>query len=239
MDESKPKDVTRRDLIKYAGMGIATVAVIGTGCSAVDVVSDSVDKSTGSGKNYAMVIDLKRCNGCHSCSVACKSEYDVPLGSMKSTVKYLEKGVYPKVERLFLPRLCNNCSSPPCVPVCPTDASHIRANGIVAITEKECIGCERCIEACPYSARYMHPVKEIAQKCDFCMHRVENGTTPSCVNTCPSEARIFGDLNNRHSEVAKILAKGSVLTRKPDLGTKPKVYYVNADKAAIKAIDEG
>lgn len=233
MKKSTEKRIARRDIFKLAGMGAAAL------------VAKKVTERTAAaaravkGKRYAMVIDLRRCYGCHACSVACKSEYTVPLGSWRSWVKYVEKGVYPHVKRHFLPRLCNHCSDPPCVWVCPTHASHIRSDGIVDINEEICIGCRNCIAMCPYGSRFSNPLKKIAQKCDFCKHRVEKGIQPSCVNTCPANARIFGDLNDPDSEVSKLLSTTPVQSLKAELGTKPNVFYISADNKTMRAYGGG
>ena len=186
------------------------------------------------GIRYGMVIDLRKCYGCHSCSIACKSEFNVPLGVWRSWVKAIDKGKYPKVERSFLPRLCNHCKKPPCVSVCPTQASYRdEEKGLVDIREERCIGCKMCIIACPYDARFTHPTKKVANKCDFCIHRVEKGVVPSCVNTCPSNARIFGDLNDPNSEVRKLVDANNVQVLKPELGTEPSVFYIELDKDTV------
>lgn len=179
---------------------------------------------------YAMVIDTRRCIGCHACSVACKAEFDVPLGVYRSWVEYIEKGTFPDVRRSFLPRLCNQCSNPPCVDVCPTGATWQRKeDGIVEIDPDICIGCKYCILACPYNARFANPVTGVAEKCDFCLHRVSNGLEPACVETCIGRARIFGDLNDPDSKVSHLLATAPVTVLRQDMGTKPNVYYIAAD----------
>jgi tetrathionate reductase subunit B len=176
-----------------------------------------------------MVIDLRTCIGCHACSVACKAEFDVPLGVWMSWVKQVERGKFPNTQRHFLPRLCNHCENPPCVEACPTKASYQREDGIVLIREERCIGCRLCIAACPYDARFSHPEKKIANKCTLCAHRVDEGVVPACVNTCQGEARIFGDLNDPTSEVARLVAKEPVQVLKSELGTEPRVFYIGAD----------
>lgn len=181
-------------------------------------------------KQYGMVIDTRRCIGCHSCTVACKSEFDVPLGVNRSWVEYVEKGTYPYVSRSFLPRLCNHCTEPPCVPVCPTNATYKREqDGFVVIDQGLCIGCKYCIQACPYDARFLNPVTGWADKCDFCVHRVEKDLDPSCVNTCIGGARIFGDLTDMESEVSKLVAENQVTVLRREMGTFPNVYYIGAD----------
>lgn len=190
-------------------------------------------------KKLAMVIDLRKCIGCHACSVACKAEFDVPLGVWRSWVKQVEVGKYPNVKRPSLPRLCNHCDEPSCVKVCPTEASYIRPeDGTVQIKENRCIGCRLCISACPYNSRFSHPEKEIVNKCTFCIHRVDNGLDPACVNTCQGNARIFGDLNDPNSEVRRLLSKEPVVTLKPELGTEPRVFYIAPDKETMGMIKE-
>jgi tetrathionate reductase subunit B len=233
MNQKLTKNIARRDLLKLTGIGAAALVLE----KAAERTASAA--SAISGNRYAMVIDLRRCYGCHACSVSCKAEYDVPLGSFKSWVKVVEKGKYPYVSRHFLPRLCNQCSDPPCVTVCPTHASHIRGDGIVAIDENKCIGCKSCMAMCPYDSRYSHPVKKIAQKCDFCKHRVSKGIEPSCVNTCPARARIFGDLNNPNSEISKLLSTTAAHSLKPELGTEPKVFYIGGDNQVMRSLGGG
>ena len=208
------------------GAGIAAVAGIG-GAVAPRTARATV---TGSGPQYGMLIDLRKCTGCHACSVSCKAEFDVPLGGTRSWVEYVEKGTYPNVRRSFLPRLCNHCSKPQCVDVCPTGATWKRAeDGIVVVDPDICIGCKYCIQACPYDARFLNPVTGTADKCDFCLHRVTQGLEPSCVNTCIGRARIFGDLNDPESEISKMIAKNPVTVLRPEMGTEPNVFYIEAD----------
>jgi tetrathionate reductase subunit B len=178
---------------------------------------------------YAMVVDLRRCVGCHSCSVACKVENEVPLSVWRSWVKVIEKGKYPEVRRFFLPYLCNNCERPICVTVCPTKASYQRDDGIVVVNPHKCIGCRYCMASCPYDARHVNPLRHIVQKCFFCSHRVDAGLEPACVETCPAGARIFGNLNDPNSEVARLIATNPVTVLKQQMATYPQVYYIELD----------
>jgi len=179
---------------------------------------------------YGMLIDTRRCIGCHACTVACKAEFDVPLGSTRSWVEYVEKGNYPNVSRSFLPRLCNHCSEPNCVAVCPTGATYKRKeDGIVVVDPDICIGCKYCIQACPYDARFINPVTGTADKCDFCLHRVSQGLVPACVETCIGKARIFGDINDPDSEISRLIATNPVSVLRPEKGTQPNVFYIAAD----------
>jgi tetrathionate reductase subunit B len=188
-------------------------------------------------KRLAMLVDQRRCVGCHSCSVACKSENNVPLGFWRSWVKGLQKGTYPDVGNFFLRRLCNHCDEPPCVQVCPVQATVRREeDGVVAMYYGKCIGCGMCIGACPYDARFIHPVRHTADKCDFCSARVEQGLQPACVEACISRALVFGDMDDPSSEISKRLASAGAVVIKPELGTKPKVFYIQPDYALMGRI---
>ena len=188
-------------------------------------------------KRYAMAIDLRKCIGCMSCVVACKAEFGVPLGVWRTWVKVADKGKYPTTKRVFMPRLCNHCDNPICVRNCPTQATYKHKDGFVLQRYNRCIGCRTCIVACPYNARHLVPEKRtdmklptlVVDKCTFCIHRVKKGLVPSCVQSCVGGARIFGDLNDPDSEVAKLVAKEPVTVLKPELGTSPSVFYIGAD----------
>ncbi len=217
-------DISRRDVLKSLGSGSAVAVVAG----AAPVAAKAATRPT----HYAMVIDTRRCTGCHACSVTCKTENDVPIGVTRSWVEYIEKGDYPNVTRHFLPRLCNHCSDPQCVKVCPTGATYKREeDGIVVVNADVCIGCKYCIQACPYDARFINPRTGTADKCDFCLHRVKEGIAPACVNTCQGKARIFGDMNDPNSEVARLIETEAVTVLRSEMGTRPNVYYIGADHA--------
>jgi len=222
--KNKKSGLSRRVLLKNM---LGTSALTAAAVALPKTVSASKTKSR---VQYGMVIDTRRCTGCHACSVACKSEFDVPLGSTRSWVEYVEKGNFPNVQRTFLPRLCNHCSEPPCVDICPTGATYKRPeDGIVVVDEDTCIGCKYCIQACPYDARFLNPVTGAADKCDFCLHRLENGLEPSCVNTCVGRARIFGDINDPGSYVSQLISENSVTVLRREMGTQPNVFYIAAD----------
>jgi tetrathionate reductase subunit B len=152
------------------------------------------------------------------------------MGVTRSWVEYAEKGLYPNVGRSFLPRLCNQCSEPHCVRVCPTGATYKRPqDGIVVVDQGVCIGCLYCAQACPYDMRFLNPVTRFADKCDLCIHRVAKGLVPSCVNTCQGRARIFGDVNDPTSEIHKLIARNPVSVIRETYGTQPNVYYIGLD----------
>ena len=225
------KPTNRRNFAK--GLAVGLVATVAAAASVLPAAVDRTAKGRSENKTkrqYGMVIDVRRCIGCHACTVACKSEFDVPLGENRAWVEYVEKGEYPNVGRSFLPRLCNHCSEPPCVGVCPTNATYKRQqDGIVVVDAGLCIGCKYCIQACPYDARFLNPVTKTADKCDFCIHRVSQGLAPACVVTCVGGARIFGDLSDPKSKVSKLIAKNRVTVLRREMGTFPNVYYISAD----------
>lgn len=225
-DQINPLAQDRRDFLKKLGLtSVAAAGISLTSCS--DLLP--TDKQ---GVHYGMLIDTRRCIGCHACSVACRSEYNVPLGFERSWVVDTEKGNYPNATVKFLPSLCNQCSEPKCVSVCPVDATYKRdSDGIVFIDEDICIGCEACIPECPYDVRFLNPDKGVVEKCDFCMERVSQGLEPSCVETCFQRARVFGDLNDPASEIARLIVSNSVSVYKQEAGTKPNVFYIDADYA--------
>ncbi len=201
-------------------------------------------------QNFAFIVDITRCIGCGSCCVADKREYNVPDGYYRTWVeRYLkdfDDEIYvdspkggldgyqtprkdldkPIRDTFFVPKLCNMCKDPSCVQVCPVGATFRSPDGFVLIDQKRCIGCAYCIQGCPYSVRFLNPVTHTADKCTWCYHRVRKGLLPACVDVCPTGARKFGDLNDKQSEVSKILRGPGVLTvLKKDMGNYPSLYY--------------
>ncbi len=196
---------------------------------------------------YGMVVDLRKCVGCTACVVSCKSEHNTPSGIFQTTVLDKEMGKFPKSIRVFIPVLCNHCDEPTCVDVCPTKASYKQDNGVVNIDYETCIGCAACVEHCPYQVRtlvqdnrvlfpdgvstFEKPVhrkipNNVATKCDFCYHRLDEGKQPACSTVCPTEARMFGDLDDPNSEVSQQIEKWKAWTMLPEKGTLPRVYYI-------------
>ena len=182
---------------------------------------------------YGFVIDQRKCIGCHACTVACKEENQVPLGVNRTWVKYIEKGVFPDTRRYFSVMRCNHCDNAPCVTICPTVALYRRPDGIVDFDGERCIGCKSCMQACPYDALYIDPETKTAAKCHYCAHRVESGLEPACVVVCPVQAIVPGDLDDPHSTIARLVASQQTQVRKPEQGTRPKLYYLGAESAAL------
>ena len=136
-----------------------------------------------------------------------------------------------KVEKaFFVPKLCNQCTHPACVQVCPTGATYKSKDGVVLIDDKYCIGCQYCVQACPYGARYFNPTKGVTQKCYWCYHRITKGLRPACVEACPVGARIFGDRNDKQSPISLFIRNNRVQVLRPESGNEPNVFYVGIDK---------
>ena len=132
----------------------------------------------------------------------------------------------------FVPKLCNLCEHSPCVQVCPVGATFDAPDGAVLIDPKYCIGCGFCIQACPYGCRFLSPITKTAEKCTLCYHRITQKLKPACVEVCPTQARVFGDLMNPTPDdpLQQFYRNNRVQTLKPHLGTEPRVFYAGIDK---------
>jgi Fe-S-cluster-containing dehydrogenase component/Ni/Fe-hydrogenase subunit HybB-like protein len=179
------------------------------------------------------VIDHSRCIGCHACTVACKSENAVPLGSFRTWVKHTEEGAFPDVRRSFAVLRCNQCTHAPCVEICPVRALEKRPDGIVDVDPRACIGCKACMQGCPYDALYINESSGTAEKCHFCAHRVESGLAPACAVVCPTEAIVPGDLHDPDSVVGRMRTDMDLAVRKVEAGTGPNVLYREVAEAGI------
>ena len=128
------------------------------------------------------------------------------------------------------PKLSNQCEHPPCVQVCPVGASWQTDDGVILIDRSWCIGCGYCIMACPYGARFFHPIIKTAEKCTFCFHRIRKGLKSACVDACPFGARMIGNLQDLNDPVTKIVLTQRVGVLKDSYGTKPQAYYLGLDE---------
>lgn len=175
---------------------------------------------------YGIYVDVKRCIGCYSCVVGCKNwhQIEADVGSRIRIVDTIN-GRYPDITRWVFPIFCMQCESPPCVEVCPEEATYKREDGIIVIDEAKCIGCGACVEACPYAARYIDEAQQKARKCDFCADRVDEGLIPLCIDACPGEALLFGDLDDPNSPITKLINSQDTITLLPNEKTKPNLYY--------------
>ncbi|MBW2031667.1 MAG: 4Fe-4S dicluster domain-containing protein, partial [Deltaproteobacteria bacterium] len=136
------------------------------------------------------------------------------------------------VSLFYQPGNCMQCDEPSCIAACPVPgATYKSKDGLVLIDPKICINCGNCVSACPYGARYRHPLRHVADKCDFCRERIKKGLEPACVKVCPTRARIFGDLNDSKSEVSRMLKDKEVVRLiNPKVDTIPNIYYLEGTR---------
>jgi Fe-S-cluster-containing dehydrogenase component len=208
------------------------------------------------GKKWVMVIDLAKCRNARKCIAACQSAHHLrPYEYHMNTLVMQESANTPPY---FMPKPCQHCDNPPCVSVCPVDATFKRQDGIVLIDNERCIGCRFCMAACPYSARMFHwqePVESEADKgkvynielnvpqkkgtiskCLFSADRLRENLLPYCVSACPNGVYYFGDENEdavtngttkETVSLKELLKKNGGYRLMPELGTKPRVYYLS------------
>ena len=187
-----------------------------------------------------MLIDYAICNGCHNCQIACKDEHcgndwtpiskpQPETGHFWHMVTGEERGTVPRVMVTYHHSICQHCEEAPCMPVCPNQAIYRRPDGIVIIDPEKCQGSRLCIEACPYeNVMYFNSDLNIAQKCTFCAHLLDQGWTETrCVDVCPTGALVFGE----EEDLREQIEKAELL--KPELPTRPRVYYLNLPKKWI------
>ena len=243
--------VDRREFFK---IGVATAAgsMAGTGLPALAGALAKAGESGASSKTgWGMVIDVDKCTpGCTACVDACHKENNVPKFPEPEldihwirNVTFKQKGIENAEER-NMPVMCFHCENAPCEHVCPVAATFTRPDGIVLVDKHRCIGCRYCMIACPYKARsfvskHVHhepgqnpdvPVRMhgVVEKCTLCVHRIDRGEEPACVEACKKEGRgamTFGDVKDSKSEVHKTIKSSKATQLRADLGTKPRVFY--------------
>jgi Fe-S-cluster-containing dehydrogenase component len=248
--EKTGKRISRREFIKDCSVGASAVLLLAKLASASGVDAGEAERKE---RLYGMGINIDKCIGCGRCAHACKQENDVPKDPFffRTWVeRYIvqtdgavmvdspnggidgfpnlagEKGI---LRTFFVPKLCNHCNNPPCVQVCPVGATFSTREGVVLVDKDYCIGCRYCIQACPYGARFLNPYSRTADKCTFCYHRITKGLKPACVEVCPTQARIFGEISRRGSPLARFIRFHNIQVLKPYLNTEPKVYYAYLD----------
>ncbi len=256
----------RKSFLRISGCALAGVLA---GDELVNIVAEAQDAPMApapealTAKRWGMVIDTRKCltrDGCTKCLDACRLAHNVPrIPDRKHEVKWIwqepVEHAFPSLETEYpnqqlegrrVPVLCNHCDDPPCVRVCPTEATWKReSDGIVMMDWHRCIGCRYCVAACPYGSRsfnwsdprqyipagelnteYPTRTKGVVEKCTFCEERLAVGQLPACVEACPEKAMVFGDLSDPNSEIRQLLKSEQVRRRKPELGTKPEIFYI-------------
>lgn len=204
---------------------------------------------------WAMAIDIDKCIGCGLCVRACKTENDVPDEPyyFRTWVeRYHVPGGYsehPQVDSpngghdgfdqryaddregktFFVPKMCNQCASSPCVQVCPVGATFESPDGAVLVDKSYCLGCRYCVQACPYGCRFIDPRTNTVDKCDLCYHRITRGRQPACCEVCPTAARRVGDLKDPDDPIHDFLRDNTVQVLKPQMATGSKTYYAHLD----------
>ena len=247
---------SRRSFLKKATAAAGTLAVSSL-LEPFTVLLFASDPPKDGGPWWGVGIDISKCIGCGMCAKACKVENHVPdepfyfrtwveqytilndgtikvespnggIDGQKQSVK--DEDIF---KTFFVPKMCNHCAKSPCTQVCPVGATFESPDGVALVDPKYCIGCSYCVQACPYGCRYIHPEKKIADKCTLCYHRISKGKDPACMEVCPTEARIYGDLNDKESNLVKYLKEHNTQVLKPHLNTGAKLFY-NALSAEVR-----
>ncbi|MGW8192675.1 MAG: 4Fe-4S dicluster domain-containing protein [Desulforhopalus sp.] len=187
---------------------------------------------------YSILIDVNKCNGCYNCFLSCRDEHygndylpiaaAQPLnGQFWMQVVERERGEYPKPKIAYIPKPCMHCESAPCIDAAKDGAVYRRDDGIVIIDPEKAKGQEAIVYACPYRVIFWNAEQQIPQKCTMCAHRLDEGEKmPRCVESCPTEALVFGDLDDPNSEIAKLSASLATESLHPEFDTASLVQYV-------------
>ena len=240
----KSPDNSRRNFLGAAAAGLGFVA-LAPGVRLIEISQAGGLEGASSKVRWGMLVDTTKCaEGCTDCVKACATENRIGAGEAGGNVRQQSQWIR-KMElkdlrtghKASLPMMCQHCANPPCVDVCPTGASMKRADGIVLVDRHICIGCRYCMMACPYKARsFVHEElhdqnpevprgKGCVEGCTMCVHRVDKGQKPACVEACPHQAMVFGDLNDANSDISKRIAAVQTTQVRADLKLDPGVRY--------------
>ncbi|MGA7278642.1 MAG: 4Fe-4S dicluster domain-containing protein [Desulfocapsaceae bacterium] len=242
MTPEHPDRLPSRERRTFLKMGLAVTGVYLGGSilsltSVKNVLAEGVVPKVGKypySPHYAMVIREHLCVGCELCKEACVKTNNVPEYGFRTTILERRRDIVGGgQETIFMPVLCNHCNRPPCVRVCPTTATwKDEKTGIVVMKPSRCIGCKTCMAACPYNARYFNEETRAVDKCNFCLDtRLSKGeTTTACVEACPADVRVFGDLSDANSRVFGLLHEPGTIVwvLRPESGALPNIFYTNA-----------
>lgn len=194
---------------------------------------------------YGMIIDVSKCTGCYNCFLACKDEYcgnDYPgySASQPSTGHYWmrliekERGAYPKVKVDYVPIPCMQCGEASCINSAKNGSVYRRSDGIVIIDPEKAKGQKEIVSSCPYRVIYWNEEKSVPQKCTFCVHLLDKGwKEPRCVETCPTGALVFGDMDDPESDISKLRSSQDMEILHPEYELNPGVCYVGLPKRFI------
>jgi Fe-S-cluster-containing dehydrogenase component len=233
--------ITRRELLKTSTRLLvltpAAAAFLEQGSSGATTAMDS--KYQMAEHYWAMSIDVEKCIGCGNCVRACAAENGVPKGYFRTWIERYQVGAWPDdhpdvdspnggydgfpekkhegAKSFFVPKLCNQCAHSPCVQVCPVGATFESPDGLVLVDKTYC--------------RYIDPAQQVVDKCTFCYHRISQGLTTACAETCPTGARTLGDLKNPKDPIHEFLRTNSVQVLKPHMATGAKLYYRALDES--------
>lgn len=237
--------VSRREFLAWGGAAVG-VATLAPGLRLIDLATArSPEEAVSSLTRWGLLIDTNKCaDGCTSCVTACHEENGVTShGRPLTDAQWIRKVTLKDPStghQQSLPVMCQHCEHPPCVDVCPTGASFKRADGIVLVDKHICIGCRYCMMACPYKARsFIHEDltdqkphaprgKGTVESCTLCVHRVDEGKLPACVEACAKDghnALLFGNLKDPESEIAKRLKAEGARQIRADLRLNTGVHY--------------
>jgi Fe-S-cluster-containing dehydrogenase component len=249
---------SRRDFLKKTVSG-SLVSALPLSAFTLISQAEAAAALAESKTRWAFLVDTTKCVGCGLCVKACKHENEIPydapvtrtwveryvitwdgkthidspMGGRDGFIddKIRDEEIDPEdiAKAFFVPKLCNQCDNPACVQVCPVGATYQTDDGIVLIDREWCIGCGYCIMACPYGVRFFHPEKKVADKCNFCYHRISKGLDPACVESCSFGARRIANLKDPDDPVANIIRTERVSVLKDEYGTKPHVFYIGLD----------
>jgi molybdopterin-containing oxidoreductase family iron-sulfur binding subunit len=253
IEQGSPGKFTRRRLLGGIGVvaGAAAATVIPLAAIGFPSTDETATAKASTNRQWAFVIDLRRCDGCKKCTLACQKEHSLPKDHEWIRVVEVkgEEGSY------FFPRICQQCENPPCLKVCPTGATFKNPEGVILVDQDRCIGCRMCMAACPYEARYFNyddPIKPASPfdnpmpefpvpqqkgtvgKCVLCVHNADKGKLPFCVGACTMDALFIADLNSdvmtnasgETYQLSKYLRDNDAFRYKEELNTSPRVWYV-------------